>query len=303
MQRAGESAHPVGNTGIWHASNGWSIFYEKTSSTMSSGLRFSAYMPGPQDDTFLHAHLNAEQPVFKQSILDHPSLNGNPNALLFVTHNWAASGVYNDQFSPVVYHTPTARWRLIGYIPGDEFTPIPENSNFNILVRTPSNQAFVHTATAVNTTNDAAGYRTTLDHPTLNGNPMAQILVTNVWKPDSIGQTFSQMQSVYNTSLARWQLDPVGNVDIPLNSEFHIFCAAAQNPRPPNLTIEKSGGSAELSFETEADFIYRLEQSFSFSSWANDGAEVTGDGSAVQLLRPLRPGAEFYRIRYSIAAP
>lgn len=136
--------------------------------------------------------------------LDHPSLNGQPNAIIQVTPDYRT--VYNAHTVGAWYNG--SRWTV--YNQNRQTMPIA--IQFNVLVETPSSTAFVHTATAANT----GGHITTLDNPQLNGNPNALILVTQnygVYNTNEVGVW-------YNGS--RWTIYNENRQAMPANAKFNV---------------------------------------------------------------------------------
>lgn len=108
--------------------------------------------------------------------IDNPATNGNPNAVVQVTHNWA--GTYDNHVLGVWY--TGSRWAIFH----QDLTAIPANAQFNVVV----NDGFVHRVPSTSTS-----YITTIDNPYANGNPNAVLIVTPNWNPG--GGLFS---GVYN---------------------------------------------------------------------------------------------------------
>lgn len=65
--------------------------------------------------------------------LDHPLLNGDPNAMVFLTHAYVVGALVNDPHEKSVwYDTALARWRVYH----DDLTAMPVNLRLNVLVVT-----------------------------------------------------------------------------------------------------------------------------------------------------------------------
>src|SRR6185369_6973955 len=105
--------------------------------------------------------------------LELPSLEGERNAVLIVTSNWnprGEGGLYVDHVLGVFLDG--RRWAIFN----EDMAPMTEGASFNVM-RAPD--GFVHRAYGANI---AANY-TILDHPALNGEPDALVLVTPNWNP------------------------------------------------------------------------------------------------------------------------
>jgi Astacin (Peptidase family M12A) len=145
--------------------------------------------------------------------LDHPRLNGNPQAVVFVSPVWEAQGDQNPTNTFGVWYNGT-RWTIFNQN-RTEMSAIPTNRfRFKVLAfSAPTASTFVHTVTAAN----KAGHITTLDHPSLNNNPNAVITVT-------------QLYGVYNTheigvwyNNGRWTIFNQDRVELPLNATFNVL--------------------------------------------------------------------------------
>ena len=99
--------------------------------------------------------------------LDHPQLNGNPNALIQLTQHWTA--VYNDKEIGVYYDG--TRWAIFN----QDLSAMPLNAKFNVLISNTSTDA---TATPTNTPVPAAT-NTPLVATTATNTPVAVATATN----------------------------------------------------------------------------------------------------------------------------
>lgn len=126
--------------------------------------------------------------------LNHSSVNGKPNKLLFITQHY---GKYNDHQAGVWY----SRGKWIIY--NEDRKTMPQKTKFNVLAVNPSGKAFMHKAKSGNISRNW----TTIDHPKCNGNPNAVLLVTQNWKgtynPKAIGVWYTGRRwAIYNQDLS-----------------------------------------------------------------------------------------------------
>lgn len=116
--------------------------------------------------------------VDNSTYVDHPLINGNPDAILFVTQigksgrdasNTHPIGVWYDE-------NRGGRWAIFN----QNLAPMPEGTIFNVVVsEEPGGTLFIHRSTSANT----MGGSTYVDHPLMNENPEAILLVTPNWNP------------------------------------------------------------------------------------------------------------------------
>lgn len=296
VARLGSRQHPADNLGLWFSGR-WSPYIERWQNTMAPGREFAVYVAEAGDDVFQHQHVAVEQDTFKRSYLDHPSLNGHPEALLFLTHNWEPTEVYNDQFSPVAYDASRERWFIHGYIRDDEFTDIPANAVWNVLVTSASDVAFIHHATGGNT----AGKWSELDHPMLNDNPDALVLVTTDWSGGPSEAEFSQTQVRYDDTTGRWGLESLTTFDLRTNTAFHILVSAGPVTPEPTITVVSSPPQqVAVEVPTLFGYTYQLEASVDLETFYPEGLPFPGNGEVRSVPSIVALPAQHYRIARSI---
>jgi hypothetical protein len=160
------------------------------------------------------------------TVIDHPSVNGRPNASLIVTHNssafdytpWGPARSVNPHNLAVRYDSATGRWSIFntdgaGMIVGTRYAVSVEQ------------EGFAHRASAAN----IAGWITFIDHPAANGNPWALLTVThnqnpglccNVLNPHKIGV-------YYDPSSARWSIFNQDFAPMPNGAAFNVHVMPA----------------------------------------------------------------------------
>lgn len=154
------------------------------------------------------------------SILDHPLLNGNPNAIFFVTHNWNPGGVGNK------YNNFNSRVRFDGIAwtinnQGGDF--FEKGASFNVFIPTPGSNVFVHTATVGNT----SGHITHITHPLADGNPNAILLVTQNYNPGGGPGVDNYVPvGVYYTG-AQWSIFNQNLAAMPVGASFNVMVLPA----------------------------------------------------------------------------
>jgi hypothetical protein len=104
------------------------------------------------------------------TFLDHPALNDNPGAMVFVTVNAGGDGLQHSSPIAVRYDSAAARWAIVN----QDGAAMPAGVRFNVLAAGSDSGSFLHVATLANS-NLAWTY---LDHPQTNDNPNALILAT-----------------------------------------------------------------------------------------------------------------------------
>lgn len=142
--------------------------------------------------------------------INHSATNNNPNALLIVTHDYGSSGPYQKKAVGVWYSG--GKWKIYN----EDRSAMLKGVKFNVLVTSPSSYSFSHTAASGNITNNY----TILNHPALNNNPNALLLVTQNWK----GTYNTNAIGVWYTG-SRWSIYNQNRKAMPKGTRFNVFIA------------------------------------------------------------------------------
>lgn len=114
----------------------WAIFNQQALVDMPIDLRFNVLVAPDDPDVFVHT-ASALDVAANSTFLDHPRLNGNPDAIVFVTQNWNPGGgllgVYNDHAIGVWYHEDREQWGIFN----QDLAVMPLGASFNVLVPEP----------------------------------------------------------------------------------------------------------------------------------------------------------------------
>ncbi len=169
-----------------------------------------------QDQMFVHT-ATAGTIAADASFIDHPDLNGNPNAKLLVSHNWnppGSTGVYNDFRTGVFYSAGESKWSVYN----ESSAAMVEDSSYNVYIAQGS-EVFLHIADLANQ-GTFASY-SVINHPDLNNNPSANIILTTYYNPNSVRNDHNY-GVWYDDVDGRWNIYTESGADIPLDSAFFI---------------------------------------------------------------------------------
>lgn len=130
----GENPDDVHNIGVWYDANRrggrWAIFNQDLA-PMSEGKTFDVtVLEEPSREAFVHRATPANT-ADNRTYVDHPSTNGNPDAVLSVTPNWnpgGDAGLYVDHPARVRYDAEEERWAILNR----DRAPMPEGAAFNV---------------------------------------------------------------------------------------------------------------------------------------------------------------------------
>jgi|CXWL01.1.fsa_nt_gi hypothetical protein len=204
-------AHP---TGVYYFSGLWRIF-NQDGSAMPAGVEFNVFVPRSGDAAFVHV-VTAGNLVGADTVIDLAELNNQSAKILLATSNWnpgATPGVYNNHTTSVGFNS--SNW----VVENNDFAVWTLGAAINIYGQDPSPNAYLHTATAGNT----SGSLTVLDHPLLNGSACAQVNVT----PRIGNHGNTTFDVFYNPGSGRWA---IYNHALPMavSAQFNIVIDAEQ---------------------------------------------------------------------------
>ena len=137
-------------------------------------------------------------PICHTQVYD--SWTGSPSVSLFVTHNYILGGASAQYWAS----TPYYKEEILGgvaytYLAGDDAFDPGDAFNFFSISGTPDGCPFVHVATVDNSPKNF----TELDHPALNFQPSARLLVTAVRQDSRIHEHIGVW---FNTARQRWNV-------------------------------------------------------------------------------------------------
>jgi len=169
-----------------------------------------------QDAMFVHT-ATAGTIVSDASFIDHPDLNGNPDAKLLVSHNWNpsnGSGVYNDNFTGLFYNDGANQWMVYN----EDGSGLVVDSSYNIYVAQ-GNEVYVHIADLAN--QGSLDSYSVLNHPDLNNNPNANIILSTYYNPNGL-RNDHPYGVWYDSGDGRWNIYTEDFATIPENSAFFV---------------------------------------------------------------------------------
>lgn len=152
------------------------------------------------------------------TVIDHPNLNGNPNAKIVATHNWNENGLLNIKTVGVWYNG--SNWTVYN----EDLSAMVANVAFNIYIDGNDSNTITHIADAASVGSSVA--YTVINDPLVNGDPNATIIIgkyrdaNNVYNVDHYGL-------FYDGSF--WNIFNEENNAIPNNAVFNVVLAPSEN--------------------------------------------------------------------------
>jgi len=115
------------------------------------------------------------------SYISHPDLDGNPSAQILISHSWnppGSSGVYNDNNTGVFYSNAQNQWGVYN----ESGAGMVLGSSYNIYIG--DGDVILHIADLANQA--ANPTYSIINHPDLNGNPNARMVLTTYFTPNGV---------------------------------------------------------------------------------------------------------------------
>ena len=171
-----------------------------------------------QDKIYVHT-ATADNSAFNYTVIDHPDLNGNPDAGIVSVHVWnpnEALGVYNNNVTGLWYDG--SNWAIF-----NENTSVDmvEGSSYNVYIADPDD-VIIHVSTAANQ-GSFGDFATVIDNPLLNGvNPGPHAIISNYWNPNSVYNNLNY-GFYYDAGLGRRAIYQESTISIPVGSAFKIL--------------------------------------------------------------------------------
>ncbi len=178
------------------------------------------------------------------SFIANGATNAQPGDLLFVTPNWNASGLCGCAYEPhaigVWYDSGNKEWGVFR----EDAGTMPAGEAYNVLV-VPASQAgrsaFVQTSAAANTTGDY----TLINSPLTNGNPSAQLQVTQDWNPGGAGGKYNphNVGVWYDSAAGKWGVFNEDRAAMPVGVSFNVLVGAAPSNGGSSMLLKAASSN------------------------------------------------------------
>ncbi len=212
-------AHKVG---WYYAGTKWYLFNENKEK-MDTGIGFNVLAPGIGISSWIVTADTNDNASSNSVVIDHPKINGDTSAKLFVNSVWNlngnSKGVYNTNTLGVYYNIITKKWYIFNQ---DKTQKMIHGASFNIILIDKSSKltTFTQLATGKNT----ASYSLTMSHPLLNNNPNAHVFTTAMW---NYNKGFSGKYNNHETGVyydnGRWSIYNEDLVKMDTGVAFNVL--------------------------------------------------------------------------------
>jgi len=213
-KRSGAAARRLG---AWYDAGRarWAV-YDESRASLPVGLPVNVRVLPPSATAYVH---RAARATLSGHItyLDHPRLNGHPEASLQVTHQYAppgSPGIYDDHPLGVWYDTSRQRWSIYH----DDFAPMPENVAFDVKM----GSLVTVTASAENLVNGALRVDDLAAAP-----PSAVVFLTHNFAPMGQGGAYhaKEVGIRFDTKTQRWLVENLDGSPIVTGVAFNVHRA------------------------------------------------------------------------------
>lgn len=197
----------------WNFKNGFWSVYNTDGTPMPDGAKFNVVtieMNRVQPYAAFKHTATASTISGHETILEHTSLNNKADLILQITPDYRE--VYNAASTGVRYDG--SRWRIFNI----DRSPMPPNIRFNVMAERADANHFIHVASAANTGNPNAGV-TTIDHPALNDNPSAMLLVVQT---PGTGNVYNNSEVAVWYTGKYWNIYNENKSNMPTGASFHV---------------------------------------------------------------------------------
>jgi len=175
------------------------------------------------DETvFAHAATDANSRG-DYTYLAHPRIDGDPDAVVLARPSPAQGGQAGAAYvhNIGVWYEPEAqRWAVFN----QDRAAVPAGSAFEVAIP-PADRGFVHRAALLNTVGNA----TYLDDPLINGEPGAEISVTQNWNPGGGNGVYNDhpVGVLYDEDVEKWSVYNEDGARMPEGAAFNVAVSGA----------------------------------------------------------------------------
>ncbi len=178
-----------------------------------------------EEAAFVHAATGANSRG-DYTYLAHPRIDGDPDAVVLAQPSPGRGGQAGAAYghNVGVWYEPTKeRWAVFN----QDRAAVPAGSAFEVVVP-PAGLGFVHRAALLNTVGNA----TYLDNPLTNGEPDAEVSVTQNWNPGGGSGVYNDhpVGVLYDEDVEKWLVYNEDGARMPEGAAFNVAVSGAAEP-------------------------------------------------------------------------
>lgn len=191
--------------------------------TLPLGVVFRILVVNPTETFFVH-ELASDATSTR---LNHPSLEGNPDARIFLTRNASPGGAGPFQRADVGLRVfwNGSWWTLTFHDSNGVATTLPAGTSFNVYVPPPGAATVVHVTD--NSNLSQGNTFSTIDLPAANGVPFAAVFATKLTPSGPHVSMVPPLGVRYDGSSNRWAIYPENDLaSLAENMYFHVLAVS-----------------------------------------------------------------------------
>jgi hypothetical protein len=152
--------------------------------------------------------------------LGDPRINGDPDAVVLAS----PTGPYDERNIGVWYEPGEQKWAIFN----QDRTAVPDGSTFEVVLP-PTSERFVHYAALLN----IVGNATYLDNPLTDGEPEAEVSVTQNWNPGGGNGVYNDhpVGVLYDEDVDKWFVYNEDEARMPEGAAFNVAVSGAAPAR------------------------------------------------------------------------
>ncbi|MEO0896933.1 MAG: C1 family peptidase [Bacteroidota bacterium] len=215
--------------GVWYSNGKWTIYNENRQTLTPT--TFNVLAVNPSATAFQHKSTEGKY----ITTLNHPRLNGYPNAVLLVTQNW--KGQYNPKAIGVWYNSSSNKWTIYN----QDKKALPKGTTFNVLILQKGSNASVANGTASIFTADAGtkqnSYGKHLSRTPFTG-PNTILFITQNYSAN--GPYNTHVPAVWRDG-NRWTIYNDNKAALPEDAHFNVLRIGGSTSNVP-VVLKPEGG-------------------------------------------------------------
>jgi hypothetical protein len=186
-----------------------------------------------QDKIYVHT-ATAANSVGNLTYINHPNLNGNPNAGIVYVHAWNPNNlpaVYNNNVTGLYYSSVESKWAIYN----EDQSPIVDGSHYMVYIASEPNDVITHVSNAGNH-GGAGDFTTLIDDPRMNfTNPGPYAVMCHYYNTNSIYNP-GKFSFYYDTSYDKRGFFDDNGVPIPDGAAFKVLISGQGATRFTHIT-------------------------------------------------------------------
>jgi hypothetical protein len=232
------------NFGLFYSVGKWRIYTQDLS--LITNVAFNVFVLPAGAGVFVQTATVGNTTNVYSTYIDNALTNNNPNAIIFLTHNYSPGGSLNGSNNnhPTGVFYNGSKWEIYNR----DLVAMPVDASFNVLVLVPSSAIFIHTTT----TGSGGGVNpyTLIDKAMTNDHASAVLFATQNLTPGGVsGENDNHNIGVFYDGY-QWGVLNQDVATMAVGAAFNVFI-----PNPDaSVFVQKATAANILSHSTVIDY-------------------------------------------------